>query len=264
MLSRMFGTFFKRFFGLFISMTFVSMLSVGLLITFATTITNLKSTYSGYLESNGFVDAQIKTNFVTRDRMEGVKYLEGVDKADVRLTLDCYLKRNDGRTITARIFSFNEEQNELFKRYVLSSCEKKQGVINASIVRKFAENNNINIGDTLKIGYFNLFVEIYINEIIETPEAMYVRANDYILSDSQDFGFIYIEENELNAAINELATKIQNEIKTNEEYRRYYEQTRSALNLVNIDLPDLESLDLTGDYASMFGNQLIVRAKAGY
>ena len=247
MLSRMFRPFFKRFLGLFISMTFVSMLSVGLLISFATTITNLKTTYNNYLNSYGYVDAQIKTNFAERDKIEGVKNLEGVEKADVRLTLDCYLKKNDGRTITSRIFSFNEEKNELFKRYVLSSCEKKQGVINASIVRKFAENNNIKIGDTLKVGYFNRYVDIYINEIIETPEAMYVRANDYILSDSQDFGFIYIEENELNAAINELATKIQNEIQTNEEYRNYYEQVKSALILANIDLPDLETLDLTGD-----------------
>ena len=93
---------------------------------------------------------------------------------------------------------------------------------------------------------------------------MYVRANDYILSDSQDFGFIYVEEAKLNAAINELAAKIQNEIKTNEEYRRYYEQVKSALILANIDLPDLETLDLTGDYATLFGNQLIVKAKDGY
>lgn len=264
MLSRMFRTFFKRFFGLFISMTFVSTLSVGLLITFATMITNLKTTYNSYLESNGYVDVQIKTNFVSRGKIEGVKELDGVDKADVRLTLDCYLKKNDGRTITSRIFSFNEEQNELFKRYVLSSCEKKQGVINVSIVRKFAENNNIKTGDTLKIGYYNMFIDVFINEIIETPEAMYVRANDYILSDSQDFGFIYIEESELDAAINELAAKIQNGISTNEEYRQYFELTRSALTLANIDLPDLETLDLTEYFASNFGNQLIAKTKEGY
>ena len=101
MLSRMFRPFFKRFLGLFISMTFVSMLSVGLLITFATTITNLKATYSSYLDDYGYVDAQIKTDFVRRDKMAGVKNLEGVEKADVRLTLDCYLKKSDGRTITS-------------------------------------------------------------------------------------------------------------------------------------------------------------------
>ncbi|MBO4573578.1 MAG: ABC transporter permease [Clostridia bacterium] len=263
MLSRMFRPFFKRFLGLFISMAFVSMLSVGLLITFATSITNLRATYTEYLESYGFVDAQIKTNFVKRDKLAGVKAVEGVEKADVRLTLDCYLKKKDGRTITSRVFSFNEEENELFKRYVLSSGEKSQGVINASVIRKFAANNDIKIGDTLKIGYFNLYIDIYINEIIETPEAMYVRANDYILSDNQDFGFIYIEESELNAAINKLAEKIRNEIATNETYRQYYEQARSALILANIDLPDLETLELTGDYASMFGNQLIIKAAEG-
>ena len=264
MLSRMFRPFFKRFLGLFISMTFVSMLSVALLITFATNITSLKATYASYIDTYGLVDAQIKTDFTKRDKLEGIKNVEGVDKADVRLTLDCYLKKNDGRTITSRIFSFNEDQNELFKRYVLSSGEKKQGKINVSFIRKFADNNNIKIGDELKIGYFNLYIDVNVSAIIETPEAMYVRANDYILSDNQDFGFIYVDERELSAAINELATKIQNEIRNNEEYSNYYEKARSALVLANVDLPELESLDLTGDYASMFGNQIIVKAKEGY
>ena len=264
MLSRIFRPFFKRFLGLFISMVFVSMLSVGLLITFATNINNLKSTYSTYLENYGGVDVQAKTSFITREKLNGVKEVEGIDKADVRLTLDCYLKKNDGRTITSRIFSFNEQQNELFKRYVLSSCEKKQGVVNASIIRKFADNNGINVGDTLKIGYFNVYIDIFINEIIETPEAIYVRANDYILSDNQDFGHLYIEEGQLNFAINSLATKVQYELNHNEQYKKYYELVKATLNFANIDLPDLETLDLSGDYASMFGNQIIVKAKEGY
>lgn len=264
MISRMFRPFFKRFLGLFISMAFVSMLSAALLIAFATSITNLKTTYRNYLDSYGYVDVQVKTNFTSREILNGVKNVEGVEKADVRLTLDCYLKKNDGRTITSRIFSFNEEQNELFKRYVLSSQEPKQGVINASIVRKFAKNNDIEIGDTLQVGYYNMFIDLYVNEIIETPEAMYVRANDYILSDNQDFGFIYVNENELNAAINKLAAKIQHEIQTNEKYRQYYELAKSTLILANIDLPDLETLDTHGEYVSLFGNQLVVKAKSGY
>ena len=264
MISRMFRPFFKRFLGLFISMSFVSTLSVGLLIAFATTITNLESTYNNYLDSYGYVDAQITIDFEQRDKIDGVKNVEGVEKMDSRLILDCYLKKDDGRTITSRVFGYNSEQNELFKRYVLSSVSKKQDALNASIVRKFAKNNDIELGDTIKIGYYNLYIDIYINEIVETPEGMYVRANDYILSDNQDFGFIYIDENELNSTINNLAAKLQHEIATNETYRRYYEQARIALMLANINLPDLETLDLTGDYASRFSNQIIVKAKNGY
>ena len=49
MLRTMFKPFFKRFVGLFISMVFVSMLSISLLCCFGSVIINLKRTYANFL-----------------------------------------------------------------------------------------------------------------------------------------------------------------------------------------------------------------------
>ena len=52
MIRTMLKPFLKKFLGLFISMAFVSMLAIGLLTAFASTIYNLKTTFRAYMESN--------------------------------------------------------------------------------------------------------------------------------------------------------------------------------------------------------------------
>lgn len=287
MLSRMFKPFLKKFWGLLISMAFVSMLSIGLLIAFATSINNLKATYSSYLDQYGMVDVQIKTAFTAREKIEDIKTVEGVDKVEERLTLDCYLKRQDNRTITARIFAFNDQTNEINKRYVLESAPKKEGaeIINVSVVRKFAENNNFKVGDSLKLGYADFYVEIYINEIIETPEAMYVRANDYILSDTRDFGFIYVSETELNEALDAFFEDLADAIENDPEFFTEIENLRDSLGFDVETLHELTGLDeetlrhitqsAVSDLANVvlafrtvevndYFNQVTIRAKDGF
>ena len=71
MFKTMLKPFFKRFIGLFISMVFVSMLSSGLLVSFTSAMTNLKSSYRAYKEDYGSVDALVTTDFTARSVYEG-------------------------------------------------------------------------------------------------------------------------------------------------------------------------------------------------
>ena len=66
--------------------------------------------------------------------------------------------------------------------------------LNVSVIRKFAYNNNFELGQTIKVGYLDFYLEFYINEIIETPEAIQARANEYVWSDNTDFGYLYIND----------------------------------------------------------------------
>ena len=229
MIKLMLKPFLKRYLGLFVSMAFISSLSIALLSSFASTIYNVSKACTSYLKDYQDADAVIKTNFMTREELYSFpNKIEEVEKIDARLTMDVYLKKSDDRIITSRIFTFNEDENTIFKRYILSSVDRHSDKINISVVRKFAENNDFKIGDTIKLGYYDLFIDFYINEIIETPEGMQARANEYVWTDNTDFGYLYIDEKELDKALYQISVKIEEKYANDPKYKKYYD----ALKLV--------------------------------
>ena len=262
MIKLMLKPFLKRFIGPFISMMVVSMLSIALLSAFASTISNLNSAYRSYLKEYESVDALIKTDFISRSDIENfATEINDVDKIDARLTLDAYLKKSDGRIITSRIFTFNESENQIFKRYIVSSIDKSTEKVNVSVVRKFAQNNNFNLGDTIQIGFLNIYLDFYINEIVESPEAIQARANNYVWSDNTDFGYVYINETELDKALYNFAVVIEDKIKSDPASLTTYQK---LINDMGMDLPNLINKELVGhNYASRFANQLLVEGKEG-
>lgn len=259
MIKAFFRAFFKRFIGLFLSMTFVSALSISLLCTFGSTIINLKNSYRRYVNDYGEVDALVTTNFTMRSKFSDIKEQEGVENAYLRLTLDSYLKKDDGRLIVARLFTYNEEKTDLFDRYVVEKTEKNPNKLNISVPRKFANNNNFKLGDTIRLGYYDVFVEFYINEIVETVEGIYPRANDYVWSDNHDFGYLYVSEQEINKGLKMLANMVIDRIDSDPNYEEYYNR---VLNVAGIIVPDLR--EVGDNYASLFANQIIVKAKDNY
>ena len=262
MIKIMFKPFFKKYVGLFVSMVFVSMLAIAMLCAFASTLFNLQEEYKRYLTEYENVDAVVKTNLIERATISDIESVEGVEQVDFRLTLDSRMVNASDRILTSRIFTFNESDNQIFKRYILEKIDKKDGAVNVSIIRRFAENNNLKLGDEIKVGYFKTYITLYINEIIETPEGIQARANDYVWSDTSDFGYIYISETELDKALMQLAELIDEKVKDSDEYKRCY---AAAIAISGIDIPDLADRTLIGnDYGSRITNQLLIQAKEGY
>lgn len=258
MIKTMLRPFFKRFIGLFISMVFVSMLSVALLVSFTSAMTNLNTNYKSYKKNYGAVDALISTEFGLKNNLPDIETFDGVQAADTRITMDCFLKKPDGRTITSRIFTYDKEADKVFKRYIVKDGGYKNDAINVSVVRKFAENNKFNVGDTISIGYASFFTDINIASIIETPEAIYVRATDYIWSDNKDFGFLYIDQIELDKVISRLVDKLIGD----SEFKKAYEEIQKSMGII---LPPIDSLITVGEkYGSKIYNQILIKAEKGY
>lgn len=258
-------------------MSFVSMLAIGLLVCFGSTIINLDAKYTQYLNEYGQVDEQISTNLYQREELKKLKTnVQGIKNLDVRFSLDTYLKKSEApgeKTLTARIFSYNEKENEVFKRYVLQhvepNYEKDENdfykYVNAGITRKFSNNNQIKVGDTLVIGYSNVYIKLFINEIVETTEGIYPRANEYIWSDNQGFGYLYVDENEMGKGITNLSNKILAKIEeqqTEEEKGRVREVFEGIIALLG--LPDFLDPNIDPNYVSKFGNQVLIKNEKGF
>lgn len=258
MIRRILPSFFKRYIGLFISMVFVSMLSVALLCTFVSSITNLKSIYASYLDKYGNVDEQVSISLVEKSDLTPLNDIAEIETYDARLTLDSFLKKDDGRTIVTRVFSYDEKNDGVFKRYILESKEPDKNIPNLSICRKFAKNNGFKLGDTIQLGYFGIFADFHISEIVETAEGIYPRANDYIWSDNQDFGYMYINNTELTKALLSLAEVVKERIASDSEFAEEYER---IVSITGITFPDLRTID--AHFVDDFANQIIVRNVEG-
>ena len=266
MIKIMLKPFIKKYLGLFISMVLVSTLSIALLISFSSSVSNLRNDFQKYLDEYENIDGVAKMGITKKsdiavDDKSGIYALESVDKVEFRLTLDAYLLKDNGRRITARLFTYDDEAPHLFDRYVVESTAPQQNKINVSVLRKFAENNGFKLGDTIKVGYFNIYIPLYINEIVETPEGSQPKANDYVWSDTNDFGFLYIKDQELDRIVTELAKKIEEAINNDPNYKAYYEKVKADY---EIDVMEFAEKINEDNYIHAYTNQILVKAKEGY
>ena len=262
MIRVMFWPFFKKYFGLFISMVFVSMLAVGLLCCFGSCIINARNEYQDFVTNYQNVDELVSTNFTSRSNLMKVTSLEEVEKADARLVVDCYLKKEEDRAIVARVFSYNEQTNTIFKRYPIKQTTPSETLVNIGVSEKFAKNNDFQVGQIIKLGFFNMYEEFFISEIVDTPEGIYPRANNYIWSDNSDFGYIYASEAELDKGLINLANKILDRVKEDSEFEAYYNAAKATL---GITIPDLEEVVKESElsFTDRFANQLLIKNKDG-
>ena len=108
MIRTLLKPFLKKYIGLFISMVFVSMLSVALLCSFGSTLLNVKNSYNSFVRDYENVNGIVPFDYTTIDKIDKIKEIEEIEKIDTRIVVDTYLK-NEGRTIVARIFSYKED-----------------------------------------------------------------------------------------------------------------------------------------------------------
>ena len=254
MIKTLLRPFLKKYIGLFISMVFVSMLSVALLCSFGSTIINVKNNYKSFVKDYENVSSIVSFDYTTKDKIDKIKNISEIEEIDTRIVLDTYLK-NEGRTLVGRIFSYRED-DPIFKRYVVEKNYNGFGMVNISISRKFARNNNFKVGEKLTVSLFEQTYDFYISEIVETPEAMYPRANNYVWSDNYDFGYLYIDEVQLSRFFQVLGPIIQEKIDSDPEYKAYYEM---AIAMAGITAPDLTNID--DNFVSQYTNQVLIRSK---
>ncbi|MCR4699316.1 MAG: FtsX-like permease family protein [Bacilli bacterium] len=261
MISTLFIPFLKKHLGIFISMIVVSMLSIALLCSFGSTLLNLSERTKFYMNEYGNIDEQISTDFEEISNLQ-FENVEGVNLVDTRIVLDTYMEKKDGRVITARMFSFNEEKDTIFKRIVREKDENCDKDLRISIATKFANNNGYKLGDPIRLGYYHEYLTFYIDEIVDCPETIYPRANDYIWSDNQDFGYLYISEKYLAEAFVKIKSIISYKMGVDAQYRAEIAQLIQEYKEDGISIPDFN--EIGEDFVNLFANQVMVQNKEGY
>lgn len=139
---------------------------------------------------------------LSKENLDTIKQINNVKNAEGKLTLSTVLEDNNDITLSMNFI----ETNEISKFYITEGKEFNLNIKGVWVDNFFGEENNLKLGDTLKIKYDGYVFEEKIVGFINVPDHIYdVKDESQLYPDHKTFGFAY-------ASINELEGYIKNQV----------------------------------------------------
>lgn len=154
---------------------------------------------------------------LTKENLETIKQIENVKNAESKLVVNGVLEKNSDITLQLSFI----ESNEISKFYIVEGNEFNVSTKGIWLDNFFAEENNLKIGDTLKVKYDGYVLEEKIIGFINVPDHLYdVKDESQIYPDHKTFGFGFLSVNELEGYIQNQVMQEMNitDSKTFEQY----------------------------------------------
>lgn len=147
-----------------------------------------------FYKENNVQDLNILGENFTSDDLDKVKSLDNVNDAERKLVVTGIDGDDKDKTY---LISFIESNN-ISKFYVFDGEEfdvNKKGVW---VDNFYAKENNLHVGDTLKIKYDTFTLEEKILGLINVPDHIYdVKDETELIPNRKVFGFVYLSSNEI-------------------------------------------------------------------
>lgn len=147
-----------------------------------------------FYSENNLQDLNVMGNNLTKEDLEKIKTLNNVTDAERKLVVTGIDADDNDKTY---LISFIESNN-ISKFYVINGEEfdvNKKGVW---VDNFYAEKNNLNVGDTIKIQYDSFILEEKILGLINVPDHIYdVKDESELVPNRNVFGFVYLSYNEI-------------------------------------------------------------------
>lgn len=153
----------------------------------------MQNTSDVFYKENNLQDLTvIGTNF-SKDDLEKIKKIENVNDAERKLTLMASIETNKDKVLQLNFI----ESNNISKFYIIDGENfdiNKNGLWLDSF---YAKENNLKVGDTLKIKYDGEILEEKIIGLINVPDHVYdVKDESEIFPNHANYGFAYLSINE--------------------------------------------------------------------
>ena len=164
-----------------------------------------------FYSKNNLQDLNVMGNLTNKD-LEKIKSLDNVKDAEKKLVVTGIDKDDKDKTY---LMSFIDENN-ISKFYVVDGEKfdvNKKGVW---VDNFYAEENNLKLGDTIKVKYDTFILEETILGFINIPDHIYdVKDESELVPNRKTFGFIYLSVNEIPE--NYIKNLVMKEMKINDE-----------------------------------------------
>lgn len=182
----------------FISMVIMIAIGVGVFLGFNIEWKSLENDANTFLENTKYADYRIysKTGF-TKDNIDSIKNINGVEAATR------YFYANVGIKDTNKSLALNVSENYSVSTMLITSGaeynEQEEGIW---LSDKFAEKNNIKIGDKLSLIYKDIEISDKVIGLVKSGENMICVADEnQLMPDYEEFGFAYISPKALEKAL---------------------------------------------------------------
>ena len=203
----------------------------------------IKAADTFYSENNLQDLNAIGTTF-SKDDLEKVKSLQHVNDAERKLVLTGIDADDTNKTY---LISFIESNN-ISKFYIVDGIPfdaSKKGVWVDSF---YAKENNLNVGDKIKIKYDTFVLEEEILGLINVPDHIYdVKDESEIVPNRKIFGYVYLSSNEIpESYIKDLVMKemkIDNEDMFKMYVKDFKYQDYIPYNYIMVDVDDKSNTD---------------------
>ena len=180
---------------------------------------------------------------LSEENINTIKEISNVKNAEGKLNVNGVLENDDDITISMNFI----EENKISKFYIVDGENFNKDTKGIWLDNFFAEENNLKIGDTLKIKYDGYVFEEKIVGLINVPDHVYdVKDESQLYPDHKTFGFAYASSNELEGFIKNQVMKeanltdesIFNQVFSNFNYKDYIKY-----NYIMVDLDNKEKFN---------------------
>ena len=135
---------------------------------------------------------------LSEENIDTIKEISNVKNAEGKLNVNGVLENDDDTTISMNFI----EENEISKFYIVDGESFNKDTKGIWLDNFFAEENNLKIGDTLKVKYDGYVFKEKIVGLINVPDHVYdVKDESQLYPDHKTFGFAYASSNELEGFI---------------------------------------------------------------
>ena len=203
----------KKFFKILLSMVIIISLGVALLFGLMNGVLSLRESIYKFIKENNYPDIKILTNIEDVDRINDLTS-EELYNVEYRLAVNTIINK-DNQILSVKAITYEDENLKDF--YINEEKNNNSGYYDILVEKRFANDNNIKLGDILKIKMGEELYNFYVSKIISVPETignvpingMWVRINDY--------GNVYINRKVLYEETNKKKSELLNEIEKKEE-----------------------------------------------
>ena len=218
----------------------------------------MKQTANNFYTQNNLQDLNVM-GALSKENIDTIKQIENVKNAEGKLNVSTVLDNNNDITLSMNFI----ESNEISKFYIVEGKEFDANTKGVWLDNFFAQENNLKIGDTLKIKYDGYVFEEEVVGFINVPDHLYdVKDESQLYPDHKTFGFAYVSTKELEQYIKNKVMKEMNitdpevfeQYVTDFDYKDYLKYNYIMVDVDNKD----KTNDVKNDIEEKIENAVII------
>ena len=153
----------------------------------------MTSAADNFYKNNNIQDLNVMGNLSDKD-LDKIKSLDNVKDAEKKLVVNAIDKDDKDKTY---LLSFIDSNN-ISKFHIMDGEKFDVNKKGAWVDNFYAEENNLKVGDTIKIKYDTFSLEEKILGLINVPDHIYdVKDESEFVPNRENFGFVYLSVNEI-------------------------------------------------------------------